>query len=90
MIFMNIMKEDETKKHLQCKYNWLDIWKKEPPRNEEILFKLGNEEIHIGEIFSEEKLRECQFYSFVDKCYYDCDSVTPMEEKVTHWHPLPK
>ena len=69
---------------------WIDIWEKEPLRNEEILFKLGNEEIHIGEIFSEEKLRKCQFYSFMDRFYYDCDSVAPMEERVTHWHPLPK
>ncbi len=69
---------------------WKDIFKEEPTRYEEILFQIGDGSVHIGEIFSEEKLRKCQFYSFVDKCYFDCDLGTPIDERVIYWHPLPK
>lgn len=69
---------------------WKDIWKEEPPRNEEILFMTGDEDVHLGEIFSEEKLRKCKFYSYISKDDYECDSSTPYEERVTHWFPIPK
>ena len=69
---------------------WIDIWIKDPHRNEEILFMTGDEEIHLGEIFSQEKLRKCKFYSYVRKCDYECDLKTPYEERVIYWFPLPK
>jgi hypothetical protein len=69
---------------------WKDIWKEEPPRHSEILFALGDESVHIGEIFSEEKLRKCAFHSFNDKYFYECDKNTPYEERVIYWHPLPR
>lgn len=68
---------------------WIDIWKHNPPRNTEILFMTGNDDIHIGEIFSQEKLRKCQFYSYINKCDYDCDINTKIEERVVFWFPLP-
>ena len=68
---------------------WKDIWKEEPPRNEEILFITGDEEIHIGEIFSEEKLRKCNFHSFNTKDDYGCDSKTELSERVLYWFPMP-
>lgn len=70
--------------------SWIDIWKHEPIRNTEILFMTGDQAVHIGEIFSEEKLRKCSFYSFIDKEYYECDSKTDIEERVIFWCPLPK
>ena len=69
---------------------WKDIWITEPPRNEEILFMIGNEEVHIGEIFSLEKLRKCRFYSFLRNCEYECDSETPYEQRVIYWFPIPQ
>jgi hypothetical protein len=69
---------------------WKDIWKNEPPRNEEIFFMTGDEDIHIGEIFSEEKLRKCLFHSFNRKADYGCDSKTPYSERVIYWFPIPK
>ena len=69
---------------------WKDIWKEEPLRNTEILFMTGDESIHIGEIFSDEKLRKCKFYSFVDKCDYECDLQTELNERVLYWFPLPE
>lgn len=68
---------------------FIDIWKQEPPRNEEILFMTGDETIHIGGIFSDEKLRKCNFHSFYTKSDYACDSQTPIEDRVLYWHPLP-
>lgn len=69
---------------------WKDIWKEEPPRNEEILFMTGDEEVHLGEIFSEEKLRKCTFRSYVRHDDYECDASTPLVERVLYWHPIPK
>jgi hypothetical protein len=68
---------------------WKDIWKEEPPRNEEILFMTGDEEVHIGEIYSNEKLRKCEFISS-SRIRYDCDADTPLAERVIYWHPLPQ
>jgi hypothetical protein len=69
---------------------WKDIWKEEPPRNEDILFMTGSEQIRIGRIFSEEKLRKCEFHCYVENRYYDCDQQTELKERVLFWHPLPK
>jgi hypothetical protein len=69
---------------------WKDIWKEEPLRNEEILFMTGDKNIHLGEIYSEEKLRKCQFYSYIDKSYYDCDKLTDFSDRVIYWFPIPK
>ncbi len=69
---------------------WKDIWKDEPPRNEEIFFMTGDKMIHIGEIFSEEKLRKCIFRSFTYKEDYECDSLTKYENRVIYWFPIPK
>jgi hypothetical protein len=69
---------------------WLDIWKVEPPRNEEIIFMTGDGKVHVGEIFSDEKLRKCSFHSFSRKCDYECDLQTPLEDRVIYWHSLPK
>jgi len=69
---------------------WKDIWIEEPPRNEEIFFMTGDETIHLGEIFSEDKLRKCKFHSFTSKADYECDSKTPYEDRVIYWFPIPK
>lgn len=69
--------------------HWKDIWNEEPPRNEEIFFMTGDETIHLGEIFSEEKLRKCKFHSFYAKCDYQCDTLTPYQERVIYWYPVP-
>jgi hypothetical protein len=69
---------------------WKDIWKEEPPRNEEIIFMTGDKEIHIGEIFPDDKLRKCKFNSYNTKYYYECDLSTPYEERVIYWFPIPK
>lgn len=69
---------------------WKDIFKEDPLRNEEILFMTGNQSVHLGEIFSEEKIRKCQFRSYLDKTYYDCDKATDFDDRVIYWHPLPK
>lgn len=69
---------------------WKNIWKEEPTRMEEILFMTGDEDTHIGEIFSQEKLRKCTFYSFCTKADYECDSTTILEDRVIYWHPLPE
>ena len=68
---------------------WKDIWKEEPPRNEEIFFMTGDEDIHYGEIFSDEKLRKCGFHSFYCKEDYFCDSNTKYENRVIYWFPIP-
>ncbi len=69
---------------------WKNIWDEEPPRNLEILFMTGDEEVHIGEIFSTEKLRKCTFHSFLRKCDYECDAITPYEDRVIYWFPIPE
>lgn len=69
---------------------WKDIWLENPPRNEEILFMTGNEEIHLGVIFSEEKLRKCSFYSYVKKELFDCDLHSSFEKRVFYWFPIPE
>lgn len=69
---------------------WIDIWKHEPPRNQEILFLTGDKEVHFGEIYSEEKLRKCSFRSYVTKEYYYCDKTTDFEDRVIYWYPIPK
>ena len=69
---------------------WIDIWIKEPPRNTEIFFMTGDEQIHHGEIFSEEKLRKCDFHSFTTKDDYCCDSTASLEERVIYWFPIPE
>jgi len=70
---------------------WKDIWKEEPPRNEEILFMTGDENVHIGCIYDyhNQKLRKCIFRSYTDKDDYYCDSSTVIEERVIFWFPLP-
>ncbi len=68
---------------------WIDIWKKEPPRDKEILFMTGDEEIHLGELNGSEKLRKCCFRSFTKHDNYDCDLRTPLHDRVIYWHPLP-
>jgi len=75
---------------MEIELEWLDIWKYEPPRNREILFMTGDQEVHLGEIYSEEKLIKCSFHSFLRKCEYHCDSKIPLKERVLYWHPLPK
>ncbi len=68
---------------------WKDIWKEEPPRNKEIFFITGDEEIHIGYINSNEKLRKSNFYSYHKDCDFSCDSTTSFEERVIYWFPIP-
>lgn len=69
---------------------WINIWKKEPPRNTEIWFYTGDGTVHLGEIFSEEKLRKCSFHSYYAKDDYDCDANTAYEDRVLYWFPLPE
>ncbi len=69
---------------------WKDIWKEEPPRDEEIFFMTGNEDIHHGQICSEEKLRKCSFHSFTNSADYDCDPTSDYDERVIYWFPIPK
>ena len=69
---------------------WIDIWKEEPPRNEDILFMTGDERVHWGCIFDELKLRKCEFRSYTDQDNYDCDGHTLISDRVLYWHPLPK
>ncbi len=69
---------------------WKNIWKQEPPRNEDIFFMTGDGDIHLGLIFSEEKLRKCKFYSFYKKYDYECDLQTPYDKRVIYWFPIPK
>lgn len=68
---------------------WIDIWENEPPRNEEILFMTGDEQVHYGEIFDTVKLRKCRFRSYTCKEYYECDLLTPLHDRVIYWHPIP-
>jgi hypothetical protein len=71
---------------------WLEI-NDNIPRNIEILFMTGDETIHIGMVFGEEKIRKCIFHSFKsyeERSYYDCDPSTPHQERVVYWHPLPE
>ena len=68
---------------------WINIWEVEPPRNEDILFMIGDEEVHLGSIFTEDKLRKCQFHSYLRYKDYACDKTTPMQNRVIYWHPLP-
>jgi hypothetical protein len=69
---------------------WKDIWKEEPPIFTEILFKLGNGNVHNGEIYDREKLRKCRFYSHVTDKDYECDTLTPLSERVLFWYPIPQ
>lgn len=69
---------------------WLDIWENEPLRRQKIIFMTGDEEAHIGIILSQEKLRKCDFYSFITRLNYACDSTTTLDEKVLYWSELPK
>ena len=68
---------------------WKDIWKEEPLRYQDILFMTGDENIHIGQIFSDEKLRKCQFRSFTERCDFECDLQTPLDQRVIYWFPIP-
>lgn len=69
---------------------WKDIWKEDPPRNEEILFLVGDGEIHIGELWGSEKLRKCTFRSFLRHGDYECDKNTDYENRVLYWCPIPE
>jgi hypothetical protein len=70
---------------------WIDPWKTEPPRNEDILFLVGDGEIHLGCIFNEnEKLRKCEFHSYLRREGYSCDSKENKEDRVLYWFPIPK
>ncbi len=69
---------------------WIDIWKEEPPRCEDILFMTGDEEVHIGFIKRDEILRKCEFYSYIRRDCYDCDVGEPIENRVLYWFPLPE
>lgn len=74
-----------------CHKKWKDIWKEEPPRNTEILFMTGNENIHVGMIYNtSEKLRKCGFFSFKHHYSFDCDLATSYEDRVIYWYPLPE
>jgi len=70
-------------------FYWKNIWKEEPPRNTDIFFMTGDETIHHGEIFSDEKIRKCKFHSFTHKEDYECDSLTPIQDRVLYWFPIP-
>ena len=69
---------------------WKDIWKEEPPRDEDILFMTGDEDVHLGFLSGSEKLRKCQFISYTSHDFYDCDKQTDYEDRVIYWHPLPE
>ena len=75
--------------HCKCESLWKDIWKEEPPKNIDILFMTGDEEIHIGYLSGNEKLRKCQFRSYFLNEFYDCDKLTEYSERVIYWHQLP-
>lgn len=68
---------------------WKDPFEEEPPRHEEILFMTGDEKIHLGEIFSDEKLRKAPFRSFFYRTEFFCDTKEELEDRVIYWHPLP-
>ena len=68
---------------------WIDIWEEEPPRGEEILFVTGDGEVHLGELWGEEKLRKCKFHCFTRADDYECDATTPYDERVLLWFPIP-
>jgi hypothetical protein len=68
---------------------WIDIWTKEPYREQELLFLTGDGGIHLGMVIGSEKIRKCAFRCFLDKTDYDCDSTTDFENRVTHWFPIP-
>lgn len=67
----------------------ISIWEVEPHSGVEILFFTGSGEAHLGWILGYEKLRKCKFYSMCDKKEYECDELTPLEFRVTHWFPVP-
>jgi hypothetical protein len=69
---------------------WKNIWKEEPPRNQEIFFMLGNGDVHHGMIFSEEKLRKCDFRSFMTKEDFRCDEDEVYNDRVIWWFPMPE
>jgi hypothetical protein len=66
----------------------INIWEQEPPRNTKILFMLGDESIHEGIILSDDNLPKCDFYSYIDHKFYECDSSVPLKSRVTHWGPI--
>lgn len=68
---------------------WKDIWKEEPPRNEDIFFLMGDDSIHLGIIFSNEKLRKCKFHSYTTSDDYECDLLTDYIDRVLYWFPIP-
>jgi len=68
---------------------WKDIWTEEPPRWEDILFMTGDENIHIGLCYGNEKLRKCAFHSNTEGFDFECDEITELERRVILWHPLP-
>jgi len=69
---------------------WISIWDKEPPRNQEILFSTGDGVIHYGELQGYEKLRKCIFFTYYESIDYDCDTTTPFESRVILWLPIPE
>ena len=72
---------------------WISIWDKEPPKYETIIFCVGeidDEQFHFGQLCGEEKLRKCEFHSDVERRWYDCDTATPIDERVTHWCNVPE
>lgn len=64
---------------------WKDIWEDEPPRYEDIYFKLGDGSIHKGMCTGFEKLRKCVFHSFTDSCNFDCDTCIDLLDRVVEW-----
>jgi hypothetical protein len=68
---------------------WLDIWEVDPIGWEDIQFKTGNEQSHIGILYYAEKLRKCKFFCYSCVKYYECDGLTDLSDRVTHWAELP-
>jgi len=69
---------------------WLDIWEFDPIGWEDIQFKTGNGDKHIGILYYSEKLRKCKFYCYECDKYFECDSFTDLPIRVTHWAELPE
>jgi hypothetical protein len=66
---------------------WKDIWEVEPPRNEDIIFMIGNGRTYEGMLIGSEKLRKCTFLSYKDLKEYYCDEDEEMNTRVVKWNP---
>ena len=69
---------------------WTDIWEVAPFEWEDILFKTGDEGMHTGILHAYEKLRKCKFYCYCCDKFFECDTCTPLYDRVTHWAELPE